>query len=106
MLAVFASPEGVSIEIVLGITTDYFVDFNIYPNPTTELINIEYAEIKLEDVTIELVDLQGKVLYSDSMDRVRRKIVYDTSLLSPGQYFIRFSGGGNVDPLVYKIIKK
>ena len=106
VLAVFASPQGVTIEIVLGITTDYFVDFHIYPNPTTDLLTIEYDQIKLDDVTMEIMNLQGQVLYTNHLHRHNNKVQFDTSLLSPGQYFVRFSGGGNLEPLIYKIIKK
>ena len=105
-LAVFASPDGIDIEIVLGLTSDYFVDFNIYPNPTTDLINIDYAEIKRDDVRMEIVNMDGKVLYTKELSRANNKIQYDTSLLNDGMYFIRFIGGGNEKPLVYKIIKK
>ncbi len=106
VLAVFASPEGIEIEFILGITTDYFVDFKLYPNPTSSLITVEYAQIKIEGVLMELVDLKGNVHYSKELDRSNRKIIYDTGLLRSGQYFLRFTGGGNSEPLVYKIIKK
>ncbi len=106
VLAVFASPEGITIEIVLGITTDYFVDFSIYPNPTTDLLILEYAQIKLEKVQMEITNLQGQVLFTKELDRLKKKELFDTSILRPGQYFVRFSGGGNTEPLVYKIVKK
>ena len=106
VLAVFASPEGVSVEIILGLTSDYFVDFSIYPNPTTDLLNIKYEEIKRDDVRMEIVDMEGKILYKKELSRSSNQIQYDTSLLKNGQYFIQFIGGGNEEPLVYKIIKK
>ena len=105
-LAVFASPDGIEIEIVLGVTTDYFVDFSIYPNPTTNIINVEYDQIKLENVKMQIATMEGKIVYTRKLDRSQKKIIYDTSLLKPGQYFVRFIGGGNQEPLVYKIIKK
>lgn len=106
VLAVFVSPDGVSIELVLGITTDYFVDLSIYPNPTTDLLIVSYTEIKMEKVEMEIRDLKGAVLFSKELDNRKNQFDYDTSLLPSGQYFVTFKGGGQNTPLTYKIIKK
>ncbi len=105
-LEVFATPEGIEIEFILGIASDYFVDFNIYPNPTVNLLTIEYAGIKTSKVMMEVVAMDGKVLMNKVIDKRKNKLLIYTSTLKPGQYLIRFRGGSNKKDLVYRMIKK
>ena len=105
-LQVFASPEGIEIEFVLGLTRDYFTDFNIYPNPTADILNIEYSEIKVDQVIMEVIALDGQILYSKELDKTDNNFQYDTALLKPGMYVVRFRGDSRKEHLVYRIIKK
>ena len=106
VLAVFASPDGVEIEIVLGLTSDYFTDFSIYPNPTSDVLNIEYSEIKSDRVSMEIISMDGKILDTREMGRLKNQYQYDTSLLPQGMYLIRFRDDSGKDPLVFRVIKK
>ncbi len=105
-LEVFATPEGIEIEFILGIPSDFFADFNIYPNPTVDFISIEYTKTKTAEIKMEVLSLEGKVLISRSIPQGQRKMQINTSQLSPGQYLIRFSGNSGDDQLVYRMIKK
>ena len=105
-LAVFASPDGIEIEIVLGITSDYFSDVKVYPNPTSDLIVVEYAEIRDNDTFMEIMTLDGKTIHSQKLERSSGKVQYDASLLKSGQYLLRFRNGSGKEHLVYRMIKK
>ncbi len=106
VLAVFASPEGIEIEFVLGLTRDYFTDFRIYPNPTADILNIEYSKIKVDQVFMEVISLDGQVLYKKELSKADDNFAYDTALLKPGMYLVQFTGEDRKQPLVYRIIKK
>ncbi len=105
-LAVFASPEGIEIEFVLGLPSDYFTDFSMYPNPTADVLNIEYTEIKDDNLVMEIVSLEGQVLYKKALDKSKGSFQYDTALLKPGMYLVRFRGDTGKEHLVYRMIKK
>ena len=105
-LAVFASPEGIEIEFILGFTRDYFTEFNIYPNPTADLLNIEYSEIRVNQVFMEIMSLDGQILYKKELSKSENGFQYDTALLKPGMYLVRFRGDAGKEHLVYRIIKK
>jgi len=93
------SDVGVSAELM----NDYL---NIYPNPVTELLNITLFSNTQQDVTIELMDLQGKLIES----RIEKTFIGNNSFQlnlngrPSGIYFIRMT----TDKGIYnnKIIKE
>lgn len=108
VLAVFASEEGISIELVLGLTSEFFTNFKIYPNPTSDMITISYDKIISENTQMEIVNAEGKTIHSTMVKKGedQREIV-DVSDYPAGQYFIRFTNESNNDhPLVYRFIKR
>lgn len=43
------------------------VDFSIYPNPTRDIARVSMNLVESNNVTVEVTDLLGKVVYSESM---------------------------------------
>ncbi len=82
------------------------LDFNIYPNPTSGIINIEISEIlKNSNGEIMLVDLYGKKHYHNKLD-VNYKETFEMDLsMYPNQLYILVF---KIDNKIYskKIIKK
>lgn len=108
-LAVFVSEEGISVELVLGLTKNFFTDFSIYPNPTSDLINISYDKILSEEMVMEIVNMEGKTFYSSKMQKGRGEdLQLDISIYPPGQYLISFTDRkkGKDGKLVFRLIKK
>lgn len=106
VLAVFASPEGIEIELVLGITSEFFTEFSIYPNPMTDLLIIEYGESK-GDIDLEISSMEGRSLYKGELQRNQRRVEINTSAYTSGQYFIKFVDKKYKDNvLIYRLIKK
>ncbi len=64
----------------------------IYPNPTSQNINLNIQNVK-EDVRVDIVDINGKILYSEKI-AVDNQLLQSISLekFSKGLYFIRFQG--------------
>jgi len=73
---------------------------NIYPNPTNNLINIRQE--KANSITIQVLDITGKVLLTKSSTNQLTTI--DLSEFTNGIYLVKVSGGGDVR--VEKVIKE
>lgn len=63
---------------------------SIYPNPSSEFVNIEVSEDikKIDDAILEVFDLMGKKVYSGYFDSPYSKKI-DISKFDSGVYFIR-----------------
>ncbi|GAB4247741.1 MAG: hypothetical protein Tsb0034_27030 [Ekhidna sp.] len=109
VLAVFVSEDGIEIDLILGITSQFFTDFKIYPNPTTDLINISYDKILSPEVKMEIINMEGKSMYQRELQKGRDKdISLDISIYPPGQYLIQFTDGqkSKDNQLIFRLIKK
>lgn len=62
------------------------VKVNLYPNPTSDVINIEV--IRGENVTLEILDLNGKVVF---VENIRTSKSVDVKSYSAGTYLIRIN---------------
>ncbi|MFT4779710.1 MAG: hypothetical protein ACI923_002251 [Flavobacteriales bacterium] len=62
--------------------------FSVYPNPASALVQIDYALIGQSNVSMELVDLTGRVIMSERLTAVsgENRHVFDVSNLSTGLY--------------------
>ncbi|MEQ9466760.1 MAG: LamG-like jellyroll fold domain-containing protein [Ekhidna sp.] len=92
-LEAFTTPDGIeiTIEAVLGIILDYFKDLQIYPNPSSENLNIRYRHLKSKDVTAQLVDLSGNTMWSmDLRNGFDGELKMDVSEFEDGIYILRF----------------
>lgn len=70
-------------------------DLKIYPNPATNYIYLDFHDpVKLND-PIEILDLSGKVVYSQSVSGSSSVIKTHLQNLKPGVYFIRVNVNGN-----------
>ncbi|WP_436515115.1 FG-GAP-like repeat-containing protein [Ekhidna sp. To15] len=104
-LAVFASEDGIFIELVLGLTSPHFTSFKIYPNPTADVININYDQVKSGKIFLEVFDIQGQEMLRKTLDRKQENITIDISDFEKGQYIFRVIDENRKDLVVYKIIK-
>lgn len=65
--------------------------FNIYPNPSTGLINIYYNEPKAKEITFTVLDAVGKVVYQETLSNVKNGLQKSISLEDKpkGVYLLR-----------------
>ena len=66
----------------------------IFPNPTYDLINIRFTTESTDKVTIEILDLNGKVLrtlFSDALKNGENNLTFNKGALSPGTYLVRIA---------------
>lgn len=68
---------------------DYSIEY--YPNPASERLKIEMNNRISKDVRVELINLQGQILYMNQYSRVQNTIEeINISDFSRGVYYIRF----------------
>jgi hypothetical protein len=64
---------------------------SIFPNPTYDLININFLSESYEKTTIQILDINGrvvKILYDDFPRIGENKLVFNKGALEEGSYFI------------------
>jgi hypothetical protein len=80
----FETPDVLSVE---GVDT-LEQGVKLYPNPTNGLVTLAYAgDQRLEGITI--VDMQGKLVYEETLNAFSRTKVLNVNNLSSGIYFVR-----------------
>jgi hypothetical protein len=82
------------------------LDVNVFPNPTSDLLNIQINYSKLEQVLVTICDLQGKELYSGIYAAVFNTIGINTAAYSSGVYILSIKDKNKVTLGTYKIFKK
>ena len=81
-------------------------DFNIFPNPTNEELNIDLKSLAGKEVTITISDLVGKALQAEKIEVTTAPHVLNVSSLSNGMYLIRVQSKENeLIPKKLQIIK-
>ncbi len=68
-------------------------DLNLFPNPVSEDLNIDFQLLRGEDLTIDILDMTGKVLDVISEDYFRAnriRISHNVNNLAQGVYVLRF----------------
>jgi hypothetical protein len=103
------SVEGIEIEIkAQDITVNlpenisYLNKFNVYPNPVSNWLNIEFKEI-YGDIKVELFTLTGNRVFSKHTDKTSVHEKIDVSFLESGIYIGEIQSDGH--RYFFKIIK-
>jgi hypothetical protein len=76
----------------------YNDNIKVYPNPATDVLNVEVLGRNLENATIEIVDFSGKVVVSENSASSFANGAYslNTKELSNGLYVVKISQDGKV----------
>lgn len=80
---------------------------NVYPNPTTGATTIDYSLVNASDVTVEVVDITGKVVYTaNNANQIagNHQISFDAAGYSNGVYYVNITS--NEAKVTQKFIKK
>ena len=81
------------------------LDVKVFPNPTTELVNIQINYSSIDQVLVIISDLQGKEVYSGKYAGVSNIIGINTAAFAPGTYTLSLNKMNNQVLGTYKIIK-
>lgn len=77
-------------------------NINIYPNPTNNLITIDFGTNTIKNTTIQVIDLLGKTLHQQIINN--KQTVINLSNYSQGIYLVKVSNKNSSK--VYKVIKE
>ena len=81
-------------------TSEYAIDFNVYPVPTRDFITVEMSPGLMDELEMIVVtDLQGRTVL-ESVDWNHVQI----SHLAPGQYLVRIKTYDGFIPIARRII--
>ena len=62
----------------------------VYPNPTTEEANVQFSMLKADQVSVEVTDMKGYIVYSGSVSAKNENVVtLNCKTWSDGIYIIR-----------------
>jgi hypothetical protein len=71
------------------------IAYSIYPNPASEVLNLNISLQKPEKVNIQILDLVGKVVYqSQQQTRAGNILQIPLDGMASGVYSLRFNAGG------------
>ena len=89
--------------VLKTLSTDSFssssLSFSVYPNPTSDELNIKSSSINFDKATFNIMDLNGKVVSKGSLENKK----LDVKKLTPGVYLIDIQYDGLRD--VVKFLK-
>lgn len=82
----------VKFEDDLGINDEVFASsFKTYPNPTSEIVNIEFELLTQEDVTISIINTVGQTVSTKNLGKISgvQSTQMDVSNLESGMYIVK-----------------
>jgi PKD repeat protein len=81
--------------------------FQIFPNPTQGILNISNAQLKINELTITLRNIQGAEVKKEKFQNLYGEFhqTLDINGLSPGMYFVIIQTGNNVETHKVVLIK-
>ena len=68
----------------------------VYPNPAKEFINVEFSGLNDEDISIEIIDVFGKVVQKENRKNENEMFNLNISSLDAGYYLLKISSGYSV----------
>lgn len=78
---------------VMGIQDNVksIMDINVFPNPSSQNLNVEFDAKKSKSITLQLLDLSGKVISESKLGEVvgKTKAVFNTTGISKGSYLLK-----------------
>ncbi|NQW42143.1 MAG: T9SS type A sorting domain-containing protein [Bacteroidetes bacterium] len=81
------------------------LDVKVFPNPTSDLLNIRINHSTIEQVMVSITDLQGKEVYNGLYAGISNTIGINTTAYAPGTYFLSLKNNTSQVLGTYKIIK-
>ena len=68
----------------------------VYPNPAKEFINVEFSGLSDENISIEIIDVFGKVVQKENRKNENGIFNLNVSSLAAGYYVLKISSGNSV----------
>lgn len=81
------------------ITDSEFQNLNItvFPNPSSDLIAIQVGALLSSDLSIQLLDINGKLIQQTQINKGQTIAYFDTQSMYSGVYFVQIISGSNIE---------
>jgi len=82
-----------------------FDNFRLYPNPSSDVVNIHFDLSTMTNIVFELYDLNGRLVYKDVLNN-SNNVAYSLPMnqFSSGMYLLKINDGNH--SVVKKIVRK
>ena len=93
ILQATVTEDGIVVEKIerLGFYRKYFKDLSVYPNPADNYLTIGYGKLLSSNVTVRLIDLDGKVVKEQGIEKGNDlEFDFDVSEITNGIYLLNF----------------
>lgn len=77
-----------------GLEEDKELEFNVFPNPASDMIIIQQLGLAANTITVELLDIQGRMVKTSEIVQGSTFSAFDISTLYSGTYCVRINNGG------------
>ncbi|MEL6653021.1 MAG: T9SS type A sorting domain-containing protein, partial [Bacteroidota bacterium] len=67
------------------------LDITVFPNPASDLLAIQINDLVSEDFTVELLDINGRLVRKTTIKRGSTIAYFDTESIYSGAYLVRIS---------------
>ena len=94
-------PYEISTTVGINETT-INLELSVYPNPTTNYLQLKVASEKVESLSYQLIDLQGKVIESEKVSSITTTVAMEN--LPTATYFLRVTDSNKLVK-TFKVIK-
>jgi hypothetical protein len=69
-------------------------DFTVYPNPTSDDLNVQWSMAL--DGTLQIIDVSGQIVYSEEFTKTKKMLTLPLSQLQAGIYFVNLKNSTNL----------
>lgn len=83
------------VQAVAGLDESAFAGVSVYPNPATDKLYVDLSGIAIENVTVSIVDMTGKVI-AKQINTAGSVAQFDMSNFAKGMYQVRISDGSSM----------
>jgi len=80
------------------------IRLNLYPNPTSEYLNIELGNNE-EDINLQLYDMSGKLIHKDVINAYDTKYVLPMQSVASGQYLVQMQSENGKLNTTHQVVK-
>lgn len=80
------------------------IRLNLYPNPTSEYLNIELGNNE-EDINLQLYDMSGKLIHKDVINAYDTKYVLPMQSVATGQYLVQMQSENGKLNTTHQVVK-
>jgi hypothetical protein len=98
--------HGFQQKLIITAVEEFIIDpvsVTVFPNPTSEIVNIEFDTPTEGEITLYLLDAQGKLVKTEKIESATSNKQINMQDLPSGLYYLRLMQGKLVN--VYKVVK-